>query len=87
MPQRNPLRLETYLLAFVVEMVAKGRFSSHEAMVQAGLRLLEESESRTEARRCALQEGEDSGWTDKFSLDDFLAELHKQAKRKKVSNA
>ena len=87
MPKETTLRLESYFLAFIEEMVAKGRFSSPDAVVQAGLRLLEESESRTEALRAALQEGENSGWTDNFSLDEFLAEMHKEAKGKKVSNA
>jgi len=87
MPKETTLRLESYFLAFIEEMVSKGRFSSPDAVVQASLRLLEESESRTEALRSALQEGEDSGWTDSFSLDEFLAEMHKEAKRKKVSNA
>jgi antitoxin ParD1/3/4 len=85
MPKETTLRLESYFLAFIEEMIAKGRFSSPDAVVQASLRLLEESESRTEALRAALQEGEDSGWTDSFSLDEFLAEMHKEAK--KVSNA
>jgi antitoxin ParD1/3/4 len=87
MPKETTLRLESYFLAFMEEMVAKGRFSSPNAVVQAGLRLLEESESRTEALRAALQDGEDSGWTDSFSLDEFLAQMHKQAGGKKVSNA
>ena len=46
MPKETTLRLETYFLAFIEEMVAKGRFSSPDAVVQAGLRLLEESENR-----------------------------------------
>ncbi len=87
MPKETTLRLESYFLAFIEEMVARGRFSSPDAVVQAGLRLLEESESRTETLRAALQEGEDSGWLDSFGLDEFLAERHKEAKGKKVSNA
>jgi antitoxin ParD1/3/4 len=87
MRKETTLRLEGYFLAFIEEMVAKGCFSSPDAMVQAGLRLLEGSESRTEALRAALQDGEDSGWTDNFSLDELLAEMHKEAKGKKVSDA
>jgi antitoxin ParD1/3/4 len=73
MPKETTLRLETYFVAFIEEMVARGRFSSPDAVVQAGLRLLEESESRTEALRAALQEGEDSGWIENFDFDAFLA--------------
>jgi antitoxin ParD1/3/4 len=73
MPKETTLHLEAYFLAFIEDMVAKGRFSSASAAVQAGLRLLEESESRAEALRAALQEGEDSGWIEDFDFDEFLA--------------
>jgi Arc/MetJ-type ribon-helix-helix transcriptional regulator len=39
MPKDTTLRLETYFLAFIEEMVASGRFSSPTQVVQAGLRL------------------------------------------------
>jgi antitoxin ParD1/3/4 len=87
MPKETTLRLESYFLAFIEDQIAKGRFSSPTAAVQAGLRLLEEHESRAEALRAALQEGEESGWIDDFDLDKFLAEMHAEATRKKVSDA
>jgi antitoxin ParD1/3/4 len=73
MPKDINLRLETYFLAFMEEMVASGRFSSPSQVVQAGLRLLEESESHEAALAAALQEGEDSGWIEDFVFDEFLA--------------
>jgi antitoxin ParD1/3/4 len=73
MPEETALRLERYFLAFIEDQIAKGRFSSPTAVVQAGLRLLEEQESRAEALRAALQEGEDSGWIEDFDFDEFLA--------------
>ena len=73
MPKETTLRLETYFLAFIEEQIAKGRFSSPSAVVQAGLRLLEESESHAEALAAALQEGEESGWIEDFDFDEFLA--------------
>jgi antitoxin ParD1/3/4 len=87
MPKDTTVRLETYFLAFIEEMVASGRFSSPSQVVQAGLRLLEERESREAALAAALQEGEDSGWIEDFDFDKFLAEMHKEAARRKVSNA
>ena len=44
MPKETTLRLESYFLAFIEDQIAKGRFSSPSAVVQAGLRLLEEHE-------------------------------------------
>ena len=87
MPKETTLRLESYFLAFIEDQIAKGRFSSPTAAVQAGLRLLEEHESRAEALRAALQEGEESGWIEDFDLDKFLAEMHEGAASKKVSDA
>jgi len=73
MPKETTLRLENYFLAFIEDMVAKGRYSSPSTVVQAALRLLEERESRADALAAALQEGEDSGWADDFDFDEFLA--------------
>lgn len=87
MPKETTLRLENYFLAFIEDMMAKGRYSSPSAVVQAGLRLLEERESRAEALAAALQEGEDSGWIEDFDFDEFLAEMHEEAASKKVSDA
>ncbi len=87
MPKETALQLETYFLGFIEEMVASGRFSSPTQVVQAGLRLLEECESRRRALRAAIQEGEDSGYIDDFNLDEFLAEMHREAAARKVSDA
>ncbi len=73
MPKEATLSPESYFLAFIEDQIAKGRFSSPTAVVQAGLRLLEESESRAEALAAALQEGEESGWIENFDFDEFLA--------------
>jgi len=72
------LRLERYFLAVIEDQVAKGRFSSPTAVIQAGLRLLEEQESRADALRAALQEGADSGWIEDFDFDEFLARKNAQ---------
>jgi antitoxin ParD1/3/4 len=41
-------------------------------VVRAGLRLLEERETRLAALRAALVEGEQSGPSEPFNFDDFL---------------
>ena len=85
MPKETTLRLESYFLAFIEDQIAKGHFSSPTAVVQAGLRLLEERESALEALRSALQEGEESGEAEPFDFDEFLAEMHEKVAGEKVS--
>jgi len=86
-PKEINVHIETDFLAFIEEMVASGRFGSSIHVVQAGLRLLEERESHGKALRAAIEEGEDSGWIEAFNLDEFLAEMHKEAAARKASDA
>jgi len=55
--------------------VGDGRFGSASEVVRAGLRLLEENETKLELLREALQEGEQSGFVD-YSYDSIVAELN-----------
>ena len=60
--------------AFITEQLKNGRYSSTSEVVRAGLRLLEESETRLTTLRKLLKEGEDSGFED-YSYDSFIQEL------------
>lgn len=51
-----------------------GRYSSESEVVRAGLRLLERTETKTEALRRLLTEGEQSGIAE-YSLDAFIDEI------------
>jgi antitoxin ParD1/3/4 len=82
MPKDTTLRLENYFLAFIEDMVASGRFSSPSQVVQAGLRLLEERESHEAALAAALQEGEDSGVSEHFDFDEFLARKNAEVRER-----
>lgn len=60
--------------SFIAEQLKSGRYSSTSEVVRAGLRLLEESETRLSTLRNMLKEGEDSGFSD-YSYDLFIHEL------------
>ena len=66
--------LSDRLAAFVEAQVADGRHASASDVVRAGLRLLEEQETRWEALRADLAEGEESGAPEAFDFDRFLRE-------------
>jgi len=61
------------MLSFAQQKVATGRYSSTSDVVRAGLRLLEEHESRVQALREALIAGESSGPSTPFDFDSFIA--------------
>ena len=62
--------------AFANAQVQSGRYGSVSEVIRAGLRILEERETKTEALRLALIEGENSGKSD-YSLDKLAEELDK----------
>jgi antitoxin ParD1/3/4 len=74
MAKNTSISLSDQLSGFVERQVAQGRFGSASEVVRAGLRLLEEHETRLEALRSALVEGERSGPPEAFNFDQFLEE-------------
>jgi len=87
MPRETTLQLESYFLAFIEDQIAKGRFTSPGAVVQAGLRLLEEQASSMDALAAALREGEESGYIEDFDFDEFLAQKHAEARAREKTSA
>lgn len=63
---------------FVGKRVADGRYDSANDVVRAGLRLLEERESKLGVLRAALSEGENSGRARDYSIDAVIDELDSQ---------
>jgi len=59
---------------FISRLIAEGRYGSASEAIQAGLRLLEERETKRSSLRRALIEGEDSGTAD-YTLDGLINEI------------
>ena len=73
MPRNTSVSLGDHFATFIDAQVQAGRYSSASDVVRAGLRLLEEHETRVRALEAALIEGERSGLPRPFDFDAFIA--------------
>ena len=73
--KNTSISLGNYFDQFVSSQVAAGRYKNVSEVIRAGLRLLEDEESRIIALRNAIQEGIDSGIAHDFDPDKHLQEL------------
>ncbi|MDP9056504.1 MAG: type II toxin-antitoxin system ParD family antitoxin [Pseudomonadota bacterium] len=77
--QNTSISLGEHLTEFISAAVKAGRYSSASDVVRAGLRLLEEQETKLQALRQAIEEGEKSGYADKpFDFDAFLGRMQER---------
>uniref|UniRef100_A0A831XF62 Type II toxin-antitoxin system ParD family antitoxin n=1 Tax=Geobacter metallireducens TaxID=28232 RepID=A0A831XF62_GEOME len=74
MPKNTSVSLGEHYEKFISQQVAQGRFGSASEAIRAGLRLLEERETRLSLLRHALIEGEESG-TAEYSLKGLIDEI------------
>lgn len=61
---------------FIQANIAGGRYNNVSEVVRAGLRRLEEDETRLAAIRAALVEGEESGVAEDFDPATFIQKLN-----------
>jgi antitoxin ParD1/3/4 len=78
MQKNTSVSLGSHFEQFISQQIEQGRFGSASEAIRAGLRLLEERETRLQALRQALKEGEESGRVD-YSLKGLLAELDNES--------
>ena len=73
MPKNTSITLGDHLDQFIGTQIGTGRYGSASEVVRAGLRLLEERETKLQALRAALIAGEESGTATAFDVNGFLA--------------
>ena len=74
MAKNTSIRLGEHFDGFISHQLESGRYGSVSEVVRAALRLLETSESKRDALRRMLNEGEQSGLAD-YNYAAFIAEL------------
>jgi antitoxin ParD1/3/4 len=72
------IALGEHFNAFVESRISSGRYGTASEVVRAGLRLLEERETKLAALRAALEEGENSPIVADYSLERTLARLENE---------
>ena len=73
--KNTSISLGNYFDQFVSSQVSIGRYKNVSEVIRAGLRILEDEESKTIALRNAIQEGIDSGIAHDFDPNKHLQEL------------
>lgn len=76
MARNTSVTIGDHFTSFINDQVQAGRYGSASDVVRAGLRLLEEHETRVRALQDALIAGEQSGEPRPFDNEAFLARMH-----------
>jgi antitoxin ParD1/3/4 len=81
MTNNTSVSLGNYFENFVENKIIEGRYKNASEVIRAGLRLLEEEESRIIVLKKAIQDGLDSGIAKKFNSDSHLLTLKANKKK------
>ena len=81
MGRNTSVSLGNYFEDFVENRIIEGRYKNTSEEIRAGLRLLEEEETKVKALKNAIQEGINSGVVKNFNAKEHL-EILKANKRK-----
>ncbi len=79
MGKNTSISLGEHFDSFIAEQLESGRYASTSEVVRAGLRLLEEEETRLATLRHMLEIGEGSD-TVEYSLDSLIEELDSEGR-------
>ena len=75
MSKNTSISLGNYFDEFVHKRISEGRYKNVSEVIRAGLRLLEEEESKVIVLKKAIQDGIDSGLANDFDPENHLKSL------------
>lgn len=75
MAKTTSISLGDHFTGFIESQVESGRFGSASEVIRAGLRSLEERETRHQALQKAISDGLNSGVVENFSMDALQQEM------------
>ena len=75
MAKVTSISLGDHFTQFVEGLILKGRYGSASEAARAGLRMLEEHETKHEALQRAITEGLEGGIAENFDMKELQAEL------------
>jgi len=76
MSKNTSISLGNYFDQFIQSQISTGRYKNVSEIIRAGLRLLEDEESKTIALKNAIKEGLDSPRVENFDFDEHLVKLN-----------
>jgi antitoxin ParD1/3/4 len=79
--KNTSVTLGEHLESFIADQIQRGRYGSASEVVRAGLRILEEQEVKIATLQQALIQGEHSGPSEKFDMNQFIQFLHTQSQQ------
>lgn len=79
MAKNTSISLGEHFDGFITSQIESGRYGSASEVVRAGLRMLEDTESKLSTLRRMLVEGEQSGLAN-YSYEAFITELDELVK-------
>lgn len=75
MSKNTSISLGSYFDQFIQKSIEAGRFKNVSEVVRAGLRLLEEEESKVKVLKSAIEEGIQSGHIENFNPKQHLENI------------
>ncbi len=77
MAKNTSITLGNHFDSFIAQLIETGRYSSVSEVIRAGLRILEDNETKVKTLRSLIEEGEQSGFVE-YSYDELIKTLDQE---------